>query len=65
MQSSSLVELEVEVGMRLRLRLRLGMQLRCRCNLDVIQTDSYVNGYSYPTFSVRGWVGWGGGGGLE
>ena len=29
-------------------------------NLDVVQTHSYVKGYSYPTFSVRGWVGWGG-----
>ena len=28
-------------------------------NLDVIQTHSYVNGYFYPTFSVRGGVGWG------
>ena len=29
-------------------------------NLDVVQTHSYVKGYSYPTFSVRGGVGWGG-----
>ena len=28
--------------------------------IDVIQTHSYVNGYSYPTFSVRGGVEWGG-----